>query len=580
MGIKAKLIGYTTILAVSVSLFFSWYLISHEEVVLKEQLKKRGISLSRSIANNVQYGVITEDKEVLDNFIDGAVNEEDVVYVMIIDKKGKIIASNTPEEIGKVVGDMKALEVEGIYVQLDQGKECYDIAVPIISSSRVQQAGLDLFKFYDEEKEAIESNSEEKEDKIGIVRLGMTIGRIRDVLVKMRNKVAFFTLGIIAVIVILSIIFSDKIVKPIQLLVEVTGKVATGDLIQKIEVKSNDEIGSLASSFSLMVGSLHDVIFKVQKACGQVLSFVENLLTSAQNINASIQDVSSTIEHVSQGADKQKQQVDGSFKLMYLLLNLAESVSSGSKNALATAMKTRQTAQGGGEAVKTITEKINKIYQSVSNSADLVRELGVRSEQIGEIVVVITNIADQTNLLALNAAIEAARAGESGRGFSVVAEEVRRLSENSAKSAHQIGSLVKTIQLDTDKAVTSIELSSIEASEGTKIVIQAGMALEEIIQAVQETASVVEQIFSSSLKQTEKAKDVMKSISEVAKVAENNAVIAQDASSTVQQQTASMQELGTITQELSEMANGLQELVNKFKIKEAKEIQTIERSQG
>ena len=215
-----------------------------------------------------------------------------------------------------------------------------------------------------------------------------------------------------------------------------------------------------------------------------------------------------------------------------------------------------------------LVEKMSRIYETVTASSAVVKKLGERSEQISEIINVITGIADQTNLLALNAAIEAARAGEAGRGFAVVAEEVRKLAEGSAKAADQIGRLIKEIQKETMEAVNAMQAGSKEVTEGRDVITKAGDALAEIIKVVENTASMVEQISAASQQMSAGTKQVVKSVDDIASTAEEAASATEEASASTEEMTASMQEMSASAQELAEMAVNLRDVVGKFKVTE------------
>ncbi len=202
----------------------------------------------------------------------------------------------------------------------------------------------------------------------------------------------------------------------------------------------------------------------------------------------------------------------------------------------------------------------------INESAQIIRHLGERSNQIGEIVDVITDIADQTNLLALNAAIEAARAGEAGSGFAVVADEVRKLAEGSAKAADEIALLIKQTQDDTRTAVSSIDLGSKEVTEGKEIVTSAGRSLDEIVEVLTSSSDMARRISAATKELSRGMKNVTTSIDEISTSAEKNASSTQETAASMEQMTSSMEDVASSAQKLSDMAIQLGEHVNRFKL--------------
>jgi len=220
----------------------------------------------------------------------------------------------------------------------------------------------------------------------------------------------------------------------------------------------------------------------------------------------------------------------------------------------------------GEEATAQAISKIGEVSQAIQTLASSVQVLGQRSEEIGKIVDVITSIADQTNLLSLNAAIEAARAGESGRGFSVVAEEVRKLAEGSGKAAEQIGELIKEVQTETAKAVKYMEIGTKEVSLGTEVVGRTGEVLRDINEAVSRTAVLADEIATAMGEQRDRTAAVDRAMHDIAAVVEQNAASAEETAAAAEEQTACMEEVSSSAQDLADMAHRLEESVHIFQL--------------
>jgi methyl-accepting chemotaxis protein len=209
-------------------------------------------------------------------------------------------------------------------------------------------------------------------------------------------------------------------------------------------------------------------------------------------------------------------------------------------------------AKEGGKVVLQTIEGMNRISEVVSKSAKTVQALGKSSDQIGEIVQVIDDIADQTNLLALNAAIEAARAGEQGRGFAVVADEVRKLAERTTKATKEIALMIKQIQKDTSGAVASMEEGTNEVEKGKHLADKAGESLQEIITGADKVVDVITQVAAASEEQSSASEKISKNVEVISNVAHESA--------------AGVQQIARAAEDLSRLTINLQELVLKFKI--------------
>ncbi len=378
------------------------------------------------------------------------------------------------------------------------------------------------------------------------------------------------------ILVIFSIIFGSilaaliarRITKPLQTVVGRIDEIAgsAGDLTAEVPVATKDEIGDLAGAFNKMLGGLRGMVRQTLEVAEGVSSSAQGLSASAQEMNASVEEVSSTVQQIAKGSTDQAEATERASGSIEEMSSAIGQVSTSAQSAASVSAKNAESAKAGGEAAREAVKKMEQINAVVSDSAAAVKNLGERSQQIGEIVKVISNIADQTNLLALNAAIEAARAGDAGRGFAVVAEEVRKLAEESGKAADEISTLIANIQNETQKAVSAMEVGAREVGEGREIVNTAGRSFEEIVQRVEETAGMVQQISQASMQLAESSKSVVKSIEEVSSTAQESASAAQEASASTEEQTVSMEEMASSAQELADMAVGLKDLVSKFKL--------------
>jgi methyl-accepting chemotaxis protein len=310
----------------------------------------------------------------------------------------------------------------------------------------------------------------------------------------------------------------DRIQASIQKLLEEISGVAEGDLTKEAEVTA-DVTGSIADAFNNMIDQLRKVISNVQEATLQVS-------TSANQIQA-------TADTLVNGSESQALQIG---KTSAAVDEMAGSIQQVSENAVQSARVAElalANARQGAEAVQNTIEGMNRIRDQVQETAKRIKRLGESSQQIGEIVQLIDDIADRTSILALNASIQAAMAGEAGRGFAVVAEEVERLAERSTNATKKIANLIKTIQSETNEAVTAMEEGTREVVEGSKLANQAGQALGEIENVSNRLASLIQSISQASRQQARASEGVVKSMNEISEVTQQTATGTKQAATAV-----------------------------------------------
>ena len=341
-----------------------------------------------------------------------------------------------------------------------------------------------------------------------------------------------------------------------------------GDLTRRLGIAAYDELGDVTLWLNRFVETLRGMIIQVRTTADKVTTSSQALSSSSQEVNASTAEVSGVITQISKGTTTQAERIEITSKTMEEMANSVKEVAKNAQETASSSDEAFKLATEGGKATQEAAEKITRITEVITDITGVALTLGERSVEIGEITNTITKIADQTNLLALNAAIEAARAGEAGRGFAVVAEEVRKLAEGAATATTKIGSLIRAVQTETQRAISSVEKGSVEVMEGKRIVDRATQSLTEIIKSSQKVANLAAQVTTATQKQLKGTEEVVKSISEVATIAEQSSSAAQEASSSVEEQTASMQEMAASAQELSQMALSLRDLVGKFKLEE------------
>jgi methyl-accepting chemotaxis protein len=367
----------------------------------------------------------------------------------------------------------------------------------------------------------------------------------------------------IAVAWVISYIISNPVSK-LSIQME---KIAKGDLtVEPIRVKNRDEIGTLVTSFNKMIADLRVILTQVKQTTLLVTTSSEHLTLHALQTSKASNQISIAIEEVAIGTLSQEHATNESAKAMEEMAvgiqKIAESsafVSESSREAEGAANK------GNQNVIKTI-DQMKTIGQTVEESSKLLDKLDKHSIEISHIIQVIRNIASQTNLLALNASIEAARAGEHGRGFAVVAGEIRKLAEQSSKSAHQIGELIRNIQADSSFTVTSMSKVSLEVKSGMELADETGHVFERILTAVHNVAEQVEEVSAASEQMSAGSEQISASLQEMSSIAKDSTSRTQNVTRFTQDQLTTMQIINTAAADLGKMAHELKESISKFNV--------------
>lgn len=358
----------------------------------------------------------------------------------------------------------------------------------------------------------------------------------------------------------------QSIMKPIRQMASVTQKVSAGDLTEQVEVTSTDEIGQLGTSFNDMLYSLRELLTKINHSSQHLAASSQQLNAGSEQTAETTKEVTIAIEEVAAGSETQMTSAEESARAMEEISTGVQRIAESSSVVLDSSLVASKNAQEGNEMLQQVISQMQDIGQSVQEGGAIVKLLGNHSQQIGRIIEVITQISDQTNLLALNAAIEAARAGEHGRGFAVVADEVRKLAEESKQSADQIIRLIMTVQADTDRAVSVMEEGEEKAANGLRIVATAGQSFQHILQSIQQVTRQIQEVTATSQEMSASAEEITASVEEVASIASENAASTNQVAASAKTQLASIQQIVQSVDELSQLALDLQNTVNQFKM--------------
>ncbi len=342
----------------------------------------------------------------------------------------------------------------------------------------------------------------------------------------------------IAISVVISLIITRLITTPIKEAIHVTQKIAEGDLTQDIELSSDDEIGQLLSAIKTMDEKLKSVLAETKSAADNLASASQELSASSEQMSRGMTEQSTRASQIAASSEEMSQTV----------VDIAKN----SSNMASSAVETTRIAKDGEEIVSRSVQEVKAIADTVNESAKLMSDLGDRSRQIGDIIDVIKDIADQTNLLALNAAIEAARAGEQGRGFAVVADEVRKLAERTSKATAEIGGMIGAIQNEVERAVENMDSGTKRVEIGVEFSTKAGSALHSIVSSVEGLQSMVQQIASATEEMSTTSEQISGDIDMIASVSKET--------------SSSSGQIAKSAADLARLSSGLQRVVAQFKV--------------
>jgi methyl-accepting chemotaxis protein len=341
--------------------------------------------------------------------------------------------------------------------------------------------------------------------------------------------------GVVAIVCVLSFFIARNIGTPIG---QVISNIDNADLNSRLATNRRDEIGDLQRSFDKFVDTIKATLIQVAEASAAVASASSEISSSTEQMAAGAQEQTSQAGEVASAVEQ-----------------MTKTIVENSRNASSTAdtaKKARVAAEQGGVVVDQTVAGMRRIADVVKQSAGTVQELGRSSDQIGEITSVIDDIADQTNLLALNAAIEAARAGEQGRGFAVVADEVRKLAERTTKATKEIAGMIKKIQGETKGAVISMGEGTKQVDDGILFADKAGSSLRDIVEISQRVTDMVAQIAAASEEQSSASEQISKNVEAISNVTGETA--------------QGVQQIARAAEDLNRLTEGLQQILSKFNL--------------
>ena len=550
---------------------------------LRDEALNKALILADGLSVKSAEPVQVEDLNALQFLLGEAIGQADVAYAFIRDGRGRVLSSSfegnvvppTLQNINQLQPNVPFATETTMLPLKERVIEVTDIASPIGGGA------------------------------LGTMHIGLNITQIRQNIQNMLLKILYVGSVGLLVLFLITLVLAAIIVNPVKDLMQVAESLGRGDLTRKATVKSGDELGQLGRTLNTTIDRLQGLVQteadrdKMQHQVMDLLSIVSgaaegdltvkaevtadalgsvadafNLmitgLTSlvsqasdvAQEIQHSTSDILRASDHMRKGAEQQTSQIQGAVGAVNEMSSTIQRMAENADAATQASLKATQAAVKGGTSVSETIKGMQRIRAAVQTTGKKIKGLGERSLEIGAIIEVINEIATQTNLLALNAAIEAARAGEQGKGFAVVADEVRKLAERAGRATKDITSLIKGIQVETSEAVTVMEEGTREVEEGTKLADQAGAALREIEQIVKQTSGLVADITHAAADQVKVSEGVASSMASISK-------LTQETSDGVR---------GTVEtiSRLAELSRRLTDAIGRFKLGKEQELPTME----
>lgn len=492
-------------------------------------------------ANNVKK--LTDSLET-QTLINDMVKNKSIVYAVCTDESFKVEADSNKSGIGQVLKNeagKNAVKKGKVYCSSNKYKNkinVYDIMAPIYKDGKI----------------------------IGAIDIGMSMENA--------NAAVYNTIFIIAIAAIIAFCLfafvlirtSRGIIVPLNDLVGVSKRIADGELNNDIKVNSKDEIGVLAGAFKDMSENLKNTISVIKRGTIEVDKMSSELSSNSSDMKSSASGVATAIQEVAKGTTEQSNDLvsisDITSNFAKELDDMSEKLSKVSKGSDFTKTK----AQDGNEKINTLLKSINEVNNLFNLAADKIESLSRSVSKVGEITGVISGISEETNLLALNAAIEAARAGEAGRGFSVVAEEVRKLAGQSKNSTKQISDLVVNITEDTKNVITTSDNVKNAFADQSEIVKNTMKSFEDMLTAIDNVTPLIEHTYSS-VGTIMKSKDtILSKVESLTAVSEETSASSEEISASSEELYASSESVSNYSQKLSEVAEKLDKSVNKFKL--------------
>ncbi|EON73227.1 methyl-accepting chemotaxis protein [Lysinibacillus sphaericus] len=559
VGKKLSFGFFSIILTLFISLLIMFFLFSNIEKKVENALDNR-VALVE-LGDNIQFELAMQGLFIRAMFIEDTVNNKENFenYSSMLDKHvAEMMEKSDSAQMDAFAKDLNTYndafnEAADQAINLhDDGK--LDEALQIVNGG-AQLANKGLLEVSDKiveyQKNQLTKVSEESKKAVKNSQIISVVALVIGVV-----------LGVFLVFYV-----QRTISRPLKTVVAAANNIANGELYQQdISFQSKDEIGQLSVAFNTMKGNLRSLLTNIQGNSEHLTASAEELTASTEEIAATTDEVTVRINETAETANSATSAANECAHAMDETATGVQRIAEATQQLHSSAVETSEVANIGNSAIEEAQQQMNVIYDSTQIINNLVQKLSKQSVEISNITEVITAITDQTNLLALNAAIEAARAGEHGKGFAVVADEVRKLAEESKQSANQIVALTQDIQHDTQNVENAVIEGLQSVTDGVKIIGNAGQAFDSIVTAIGTMTDQIEDISATSEEISASAEQVAASVAEIAHGASTSATHTQIVADAIKEQADTLQQVNLVATDLSEKSLDLQSQINQFKL--------------
>jgi methyl-accepting chemotaxis protein len=524
-------VGISAILFVADSGLVAWTTIKQRDTAIA-QAKDFSQSIHRMTLSGLTGMMITGTVNQRAIFLDQVRQSEEIRSLRVIrgDAVVKQFGPGTADETEKDAVEQQVLDSKNPYFEVvtDNGGESLRAVIPVVAQKNYLG------------KDCLTCHIVPEGTVLGVVSMRLSLDKVNEAVRNFRIGLILAVIGLLApVILFVYLSIKQSVTKPLDELSRGLRDIAEGDgdLTRRLQVQGTDEIGEAAHAFNVFMEKLHGTVTQVKAGTDQVLQTANELATVSEQMAGN-----------SQQQSRDAKDLAGQVEIISRTLN---GLASQAEEVQRVSVDSSGHSNRGSEVIHSAATEMNQITEAVSASSSIIQDLGRQSDQISLIVNVIKEIADQTNLLALNAAIEAARAGEQGRGFAVVADEVRKLAERTSNSTQEITGMIEKIQSGTRAAIESMASGVSRVDAGAKLARQAGEAITEIKAGVDQVVEAVNGISAAVKDQARVNGENAQKVERVARLSEENNAAFQNTVATIRY--------------LDELATNLQESVGRFK---------------
>jgi len=366
--------------------------------------------------------------------------------------------------------------------------------------------------------------------------------------------------------IIIIVILIRITLKPLRKLADTAKEAAKGDLTVTVPVTNSNEIGQAAVSFNEMIANLRALTIQIENTSREVADSAVHLKETSNQTAAATNEIAEAIQNVAASAETQLTSSQESQRAMTEMAIGIHKIAESSSVVSELASDTADLATEGEKVLNQTVKQMSTIEEYVSSAAEAMRELNASNEQIGSILMHISDVANQTNLLALNASIEAARAGEHGKGFAVVAHEIRKLAERSKQSSDEITGILHAIGSRSQELSSSLTQSAVEVHTGSELANASGEAFRAILNSVKEVSEQVQEVSAASEEMSAGSEQIAASLTELERMAHTSASHSQEVAAASEEQLASVEEVAGASEQLESLAGQLREAVGHFKV--------------